>query len=175
MFFYWKPLFTQYLDSPPKHLNLTVSMPYVIGNPSIKVGDYCTINGRMVIIARTNQSTRPRLSIGNHVFIGFNSAFFIGNDIEIGDHCLISEGCILRGYSGHPLDPEARKAGLPDEESKIGRIVLENNVWLCQDVKINPGVRIGENSVIATGSIVTKDIPANVLAGGIPAEVIKKL
>ena len=93
----------------------------------------------------------------------------------IGDDCKIAEDCILRSYSGHPLDPAARKMNGPDAEGSIKDIVLENNVWLCQGVSVNPGVRIGENSVIASGSIVTKDIPPNVLAAGIPAIVIKTL
>ena len=107
--------------------------------------------------------------------IGFNTQFYIANEIIIGDDCKLSEDCILRGYSGHPLDPEARKANLPDDIAGLSPIVLENNVWLGHGVKVNPGVRIGENSVIATGSIVTKNIPANVVAAGIPAKVVKHI
>lgn len=173
MFFYWKPLFSQHLESVPKHLNLMLTMPSIIGNPLISVGEYCTINGNMTIIGRTSQKNRPKLTIGNKVFIGYGTGIFIGNEIIIGDYCLISEGCILRGYPGHPLDPASRLAGLAEDESQVGKIVLEKNVWLGQGVKINPGVTIGENSVIATGSIVTKDIPANVLAAGVPAKIIK--
>jgi acetyltransferase-like isoleucine patch superfamily enzyme len=175
IFFYWQPLFEQYLDKKPKHLRLIRSLPYVLGNPLIHIDEYCTINGTMVIIARTSQLSQPKLLIGNRVFIGFNTQFYIGNEISIGDDCKIAEDCILRGYSGHPLDPDARKANVADNENSMGPIILENNVWLGQGVKINPGVCIGENSIIASGSIVTKNIPANVLAAGIPAKVIRKL
>lgn len=171
---YWQPLFSQYLEKVPKHLNLSNTMPYIFGSPSLSIGEYCVINGGIEIIART-QEIPGRLVLGDNVFIGHRARFYIGNTIEIGNRCLIADGCVLRGYSGHPLDPKARKAGLPDTTESIGSIILENNVWLGQNVTVNKGVRIGENSVIASGSVVTKDIPANVLAGGMPAKVIKPL
>lgn len=174
LFFYWQPLFAQYLEKPPKFLNLCNKMPMILGNPRIRIGEFCTINGGIEIIART-QEQKTSLSIGNRVFIGHNVRLYVGNAIEIGDHCLIADGCVLRGYSGHPLDPAARKANLPDVIAPQSKIVLESNVWLGQNVTVNKGVRIGENSVIASGSVVTKDIPANVLAGGMPAKVIRML
>jgi acetyltransferase-like isoleucine patch superfamily enzyme len=175
IFLYWQPLFVQYLTAKPKYLCLMQGLPYILGNPVIRIGEYCRINGGIIICGRANQTTQPQLIIGNKVFISFNTQFYIGSEIIIGDNCMIAEDCILRGYSGHPIDPDKRKANLPDEDNSVGSIILENNVWLSQGVKINPGVRIGENSVIGTGSIVTKNIPANVIAAGIPAKVIRNL
>ncbi|MCW8445382.1 acyltransferase [Fluoribacter gormanii] len=175
IFFYWKPLFMQLLESKPKYFKLEITLPFVLGYPSITLGENCIINGRNVIVGRSSPNVIPRLSIGNNVYIGYNAEFYIGNEIVIGDNCLIGEGCILRGYSGHSSNPMSRKARLPDEEDSVAAVILENNVWLCQDVKILPGVHIGENSVIGTGSVVTKDIPPNVLAAGVPAIVIKSL
>ena len=54
-------------------------------------------------------------------------------------------------------------------------IVIGNKVWLCGDVSVAPGVTIGDNSIIGTGSVVTKDIPANVVAAGNPCRVIKSI
>jgi acetyltransferase-like isoleucine patch superfamily enzyme len=175
IFFYWKPLFMQQIESKPKHFCLENSMPLILGHPTIIIGESCTINGKNVIVGRSSTAKKPRLVIGNKVYIGCNVELYIGNEILIGDDCLIAEGCILRGYSGHPQNPIARKNRLPDEENSVAAIVLENNVWLGQDVKIMAGVHIGENSIIASGSIVTKDIPSNVLAVGVPAKVIRSL
>lgn len=175
IFFYWQPLFLQYLNKKPRHLYLMKGMPFIMGKPSIDIGEYCKISSGVGISARTGQSNPPKLIIGNNVFIGYSTNFYIGSEIRIGDDCLIAEQCIFRGYSGHPVDPVARKAGLPEDNSSVGPIVLGNNVWIGSGVKINQGVHIGDNSIIATGSIVTKNIPDNVLAAGIPAKIIRSL
>ena len=73
--------------------------------------------------------------------------------------------------AGHPLDVEQRNAGLEYAHP----IHIGNNVWIGGGVKIMSGVTIGDNTVIAAGSVVTKDIPSNVLAGGVPCRVIRKL
>ena len=69
------------------------------------------------------------------------------------------------------MDVEQRNAGLEYAQP----IHVGNNVWIGGGVKIMSGVTIGDNTVIAAGSIVTKDIPANVLAGGVPCRVIREL
>ena len=71
----------------------------------------------------------------------------------------------------HPLDPERRAAGYVSGKP----IVLENNVWIGGSCTILPGVTIGENAVIGAGAVVTKDIPANTVAAGNPAKVLRKL
>jgi acetyltransferase-like isoleucine patch superfamily enzyme len=172
LFFYWQPLFEQYLTKKPKYMRLMNKLPYVIGAPLINIGEYCILNGEMVIAGRSNQIERPLLNIGSKVYMGFSIQIYIGSQISIGDNCYIADACILRGYTGHPIDPEARKKGLPEEENGYGDIILENNVWLGYGVKVNHNVRIGENSVIGTGSIVTHDIPPNVIAVGVPAKVV---
>ena len=175
VFFYWKPLFLQYLDKKPKHLILEKTMPYILGKPKIILGEDCRINGDIVISAKTTNEYIPELSIGSRVGIQYQSQFYIGTNIIIGDDCRIAEGCILRGYSGHPLDPIRRKKGEAELATERGGIELEDNVWLGSGVKVNANVTIGKNSVIASGSIVTKDIPPGVLAGGIPAKPIRLL
>lgn len=175
-FFYWKPLFLQYVDNKPKYLALYHGMPFIVGNPKIIIGEFCTIDGlRTSVIARPSSSIRPQLTIGNKVYINNHVGFFVGSEIIIGDGCLIASGCTFRGYSGHPVDPKMRRLGLQEDEESLGAIVLGKNVWIAQDVKIMPGVTIGDNAVIASGSLVNKDIPANVLAGGVPAKVIRQL
>lgn len=175
VFFYWKPLFLQYLESKPSCFILHNTMPFVLHNPIISIGEYCNWDGNQaVIIARTSPTMRPKLTIGNHVFIGFDVEFNISNEIVIGDRCMIAHGCCFRGFSGHSISPQHRFH--ENDKKDLNRsIILGENVWLCEAVKIMPGVSIGDNSVIATGSIVTKDIPANVLAGGIPAKILKHL
>lgn len=108
------------------------------------------------------------LVIGDSTFI--NSDFMIigGGQIIIGTNCLI--GPSARFYtSTHALDPEVRRDGWEYCEG----ITIGDNVWLGGSVVICPGVTIGENAVIGAGSVVVKDIPANTVAAGNPAVVIR--
>jgi acetyltransferase-like isoleucine patch superfamily enzyme len=72
--------------------------------------------------------------------------------------------------TGHPLEPSQRRA------TTIGKpIVIERNVWIAAGATIVGGVTVGENSVVAAGSVVTKDVPLNTLVGGNPARVIRSI
>ncbi|MDO5727430.1 MAG: sugar O-acetyltransferase [Bowdeniella nasicola] len=110
------------------------------------------------------------LSIGAHSFINFNLTALDVCEIRIGEHCQLGPNVQLLTPI-HPLAPTPRlkqlEAGAP--------IVVEDNVWLGGGVIVCPGVRIGEDTVVGAGSVVTKDLPAGVLAVGNPARVIKDL
>lgn len=118
------------------------------------------------------------LDSNNSLVIGTNTGFNnnriliagLGNRIEIGNECLFAENAELWASDTHSiLDIETNERLNPDLP-----IIIENNVWICNRVLVMKGVTIGENSVIASGSIVTKDIVKNVIAAGIPASIIKK-
>jgi len=72
--------------------------------------------------------------------------------------------------SGHPLEPSRRRAFTTAKP-----IVIERNVWIAAGATVIGGVTIGENSVVAAGSVVTRDVPANTLVGGNPARVIRSI
>ena len=65
--------------------------------------------------------------------------------------------------------------GLPETDEQVGDIIIEKDVWLATGVSVMAGVRIGQGTIVAAGSVVTQDLPSMVLAGGIPAKVIRKL
>ncbi|WP_423202785.1 DapH/DapD/GlmU-related protein [Lactococcus lactis] len=71
----------------------------------------------------------------------------------------------------HPISPKLRKKGMQYNRP----IHIEKNVWLGAGVIVLPGITIGENSVIGAGSVVTKDIPANVVAVGNPCKILHKI
>jgi maltose O-acetyltransferase len=109
-------------------------------------------------------------SIGARTFINFNAVFLDCNRITIGEDCQIAPG--VQFYTAtHPLDSKTRKSGLESAHP----ITIGNNVWLGGNVIICPGVTIGDNTVVGAGAVVTKSLPANVLAVGNPARVIKEL
>jgi len=71
--------------------------------------------------------------------------------------------------TNHPLDPAERRATISHP------IVIKKNAWIGAAATILPGVTIGENSVVAAGAVVSKDVPPNTIAGGVPAKVIKAI
>lgn len=94
-----------------------------------------------------------------------------GEGITIGDKTLIGLNVEITDSDFHDLHPDRRTCGTP----ATAKVILGSNVFIGSNVKILKGVTIGDNSIIANGSIVTKSIPKNVIAGGIPAKIIKKI
>ena len=112
----------------------------------IRIGDNCSINGT-VIHSR--------------------------NAVTIGDNCMFGPGVVILDNDSHntSTDPELRRQGKIDESP----VVIGNNVWVGMRSIIMKGVHIGNNSIIAAGSIVTKSVPSDSLYGGNPAAFIKNL
>ena len=111
------------------------------------------------------------ISIGNNVAI--NNAFSViaFSQIIIQDNVLIGVNCAIIDTDGHSLEVDKRNSGDPIS----AHVLIESNVFIGDNVTILKGVTIGENTVIGNGSIVTKDIPKNVVAAGNPAKVIRNL
>ncbi len=108
--------------------------------------------------------------IGDNTFINHNAYLMDGAQIKIGSYCFIGPNCGM--YTAvHPLIAEERNKGL----EKAKPIIIGDNVWIGGDVTILPGVKIGANTVIGAKSVVTKDIPANVVAAGNPCRVLRKI
>lgn len=109
------------------------------------------------------------IRVGNRVFINQNCTFYSLADITLGDDVMIGPNVSLI-TSEHPVAPSQRHAYL------IGRpIVIGKGAWIAAGVTIIGGVTVGENSVVAAGSVVTRDIPPNTLAAGNPAKVIRSI
>ena len=173
--FYWTPLFKSRLRSQPRQLYLYSGMPLILGTLDFHLGDNCRISGVTTFCGRPSSQYRARLEIANNVDVSWQTTIAVGTLIIIENNVRIAANGFLAGYPGHPLDPVARAQGLTDTEAQIGKIHLKEDVWLGTNVTVLAGVTIGRGSVIATGSVVTKDIPAGVLAGGIPARVLRQL
>jgi acetyltransferase-like isoleucine patch superfamily enzyme len=106
--------------------------------------------------------------IGKNVFINFDCVFLDLGGITIEDNVLIAPKVSLLS-EGHRVSPEHRQSLVP------GHIHIKKNVWIGAGATILPGVTIGENAVVAAGAIVSKDVPANTIVGGVPAKIIKTI
>ena len=106
--------------------------------------------------------------IGKDVFINHACSFLDMGGIIIEDHVLLGPKVNLI-TENHPLDPADRRSLI------CKPIVIKRNAWIGAAATILPGVTIGENAVVAAGAVVSKDVPANTIAGGVPAKIIKQI
>jgi acetyltransferase-like isoleucine patch superfamily enzyme len=173
--FYYTPLFKSQLEGPAPRLYLYSGMPLVTGALRIRLGADCRVSGITTLSGRTSGTATPSLEVGSNGDIGWQNTIAVGRRVVLGDNVRLAGQCFLAGYPGHPLDPAARAQGLAETEDQVGDIILEDDVWLTTGVTVMAGVRIGRGTVVAAGSVVTKDLPPLVLAGGVPARVIRPL
>ena len=110
------------------------------------------------------------IEIGENFYANHNLVILDGAKVTFGDNVFVAPDC---GFytAGHPLDADRRNKGL--EYAKP--ITVGNNVWFGGGVKVMPGVTIGDGAVIVGGSVVTKDIPANMIAFGNPCKPIREI
>ena len=106
------------------------------------------------------------IKIGKNVFINFDCVFLDLGGITIEDNVLIAPKVSVLS-EGHPVSPNKRQSLVP------GNIHIKKNAWIGAGATILPGVTVGENAVVAAGAVVSKDVPANTIVGGIPAKQIK--
>jgi maltose O-acetyltransferase len=108
--------------------------------------------------------------IGDRTFVNVDAVLLDVAPITIGAACQIATRVQLLTAT-HPIDPEPRRVGWESAEP----ITLEDNVWLGGGAIVCPGVTIGENTVVGAGAVVTKDLPAGVVAAGVPARVLREI
>lgn len=108
------------------------------------------------------------LHIGSNVFINSGCRFQDHGGITIGDNSLIGHNVVIATIN-HGLNSEERGDSIP------APVVLETGVWVGSNATILPGVTIGENAVVAAGAVVTKNVPSNTVAGGVPAKKIRSI
>lgn len=108
------------------------------------------------------------ITIGKNVFVNHACTFMDRGGITIEDNVLIGPKVNLI-TTNHPINPAERRATISQP------IVLKKGAWIGVGATILPGVTIGENSIVAAGSVVSKDVPDNTIVGGIPAKIIKSI
>ena len=110
------------------------------------------------------------ISIGDGTFINVDAVMLDVMPITIGARCQIGTRVQLL-TAGHPVDPEPRRRGWEYGQS----ITIADNVWLGGGAIVCPGVSIGEDTVVGAGAVVSRDLPAGVVAAGVPARVLREI
>lgn len=110
------------------------------------------------------------IEVGNNFYANFNCTILDVGKVTIGENVMFAPNVAIY-TAGHPIHPKSRNSGY---EYGIP-VTIGDNVWVGGSVVINPGVKIGNNVVIGSGSVVTKDIPDNVIAAGNPCKVIREI
>lgn len=110
------------------------------------------------------------ITIGTGTFVNFGCVMLDVASIRIGAQCQIATGVHVVTAT-HPVDPEPRRLGWESAEP----IAIGDNVWLGSAAVVCPGVTIGDDTVVGAGAVVTRDLPAGVVAVGVPAHVLREI
>lgn len=110
------------------------------------------------------------IEVGKNFFANYNCTIIDVAKVRIGDNCMLAPNVAIY-TAGHPVHPDSRNSLY---EYGV-EVTIGDNVWIGGNAVILPGVKIGSNTVIGAGSVVTKDVPDWVIAGGNPCKVIRKI
>ncbi|MCW5590071.1 MAG: acyltransferase [Legionellales bacterium] len=114
------------------------------------------------------------MEIGENTYLSHEININCKKNIKIGKNCLIGYQTIIMDFDGHMIYEESSEKPPYKTGGKIKPIVIGDNVWIGFRCSILKGVHIGDNSIIAAGSVVTRDIDPNTIVAGNPAKVVKK-
>lgn len=147
---------------------------------NVKIADHCYIG--CSIVAKFGGNVR----IGENTYIGGNTILYCKESIQIGNNVIIANNSIIMDNNNHPTSPDMRmkmsmcENYITDElwswrYADSSPVIIEDNVWIGRDARIMKGVTIGRGSIVALGSVVTKNVPPYSVVAGNPAVVVKTL
>jgi acetyltransferase-like isoleucine patch superfamily enzyme len=148
------------------------TLPRINGYSSIHnfgqliIGDNFSLNSKPLPVYIT-VGKKGKMIIGNNVFLNYGVNIGCELKITMGNNVIIGDLSTIIDSNYHQVDCQ--------NDVKIEEVFIGNNVWISRMCNILPGVKIGDNSVIGAGSVITKDVPNNVLVAGVPAKIIKQL
>ncbi|HKL01780.1 MAG TPA: acyltransferase [Desulfotignum sp.] len=166
---YLAPHLTGLGDHPfiikPWHIEL-------FGGP-IRIGSHVTLLGcsdkKTRLTVWSDKKHIPGITIGDHVLISPGVRISAAHSVMVSDSCMLASHAYVTDSDWHGIYDRS----LPPSDTS--QVVLEENVWIGDSAIVCKGVTIGENSIIGAGSVVTSTIPANVIAAGNPAKIVRRL
>lgn len=140
---------------------------------SVSIGDYTTLiatmDKRIRLTSWMANEKSGKIVIGSHCLVCPGTRIQSASAIHIGNDCMMAQNVVITDADWHDIYDRSASIGNTEE------VVIGNNVWIGDSAMICKGVHIGENAIIGAGSVVVKDIPANAIAAGNPASVLKYL
>jgi len=175
--FFYEPVFKSQCVRVGKNFQLLRSLnqglPHLGGKVYIEIGDNVRLSSK-VSISGNKVFDRPKLKIGNNVYIADGANIGVAQEITIGDDCYIGDA-IIYDNDGHPIDPDKRADYVALEKEDVKPVTIGNHVWIILGgTIIHKGVNIGDGAIVAGGSVVVKDVEPYTLVAGNPAKLIKR-
>lgn len=172
---YYEPLFKSQCVHVGKNFKIlrgTIQgIPYLNGKLYIEIGDNVTLHS-VITFSGSKVFDRPLLKIGNSSYLGSRVSISVANVVSIGDHCYIANDVIIRDNDGHPRDYMERRNNYPVRKEDVKPVKIGNDVWIGSNVIVLKGITIGDRAIVATGSVVTKDVASDSIVAGNPARLI---
>lgn len=155
--------------------NLKGNRVFIKNKGEITLGNNVYLNsypdGDFYITGLITHKEDAKITIGNNCLL--NGAFIHSNiSVKIGNYCMFGPGTKIVDNNSHRISKDIKERRKPPIRKPIN---IKDNVWVGMNALILKGVTIGENSIVAAHSVVTKDVPPNVIVGGNPAKIIKHL
>lgn len=152
---------------------------FLIGGKYITLGNKVRIGPRGVLTAfdkYKSQRFTPNITLGNYVSFGEECNISAIDKIQIADHVLFGKKVTITDHAhGESVLAMLDIPPIDRPLHSSGPVFIDENVWVGDKVTILPNVHIGRNAIIGSNAVVTKDIPANCIAGGVPARVIREV
>lgn len=153
---------------------------YVSGGRNIYIGNnFTSLNGLRIETFEQyiDLEYTPKLTIGNNVSCNIDCHIGCAERVEIGNNVLLASRVFITDHFHGTTSSRAELQISPSlrQLTTKGAVIIEDDVWLGEGVAVMPGVRIGRGAVIGANAVVTKNIPAYAIAGGVPAKIIKQL
>ncbi|WP_304504243.1 acyltransferase [Pseudomaricurvus albidus] len=165
--------FVKHFDRLGQHPMVVEPLSAEIFGRNIEAGDYLHLisskDNPVRLTTWSGKGMDGKITVGNYCLMSPGTTITAADSITIGDNCMFAASCYIADSDWHGVYNRLR----PFRCTKP--IVLKDNVWIGHGAKVGKGVTIGENSVVAAGAIVVKDVPDNVVVGGNPARVIKTI
>jgi acetyltransferase-like isoleucine patch superfamily enzyme len=173
-FFWYEPLFRSQCVTVGERFRME-RLPYLAGSGRVSIGRRVWLSGKSTFEFSNLLHASPELVIGDGSFVGHACVFHVAESVRVGRDCLLAGGTAVFDCDGHPVDAARRRAGEPTPPSGVKPVVIGDDVWVGTGALILKGVRVGDRSVVAAGSVVTKDVPPDTVVAGNPARVVKRL
>ena len=171
--FYVKHYFSKNFDSLGRAPQILSPKTAQIFGDNIKAGECLHLisskENPVKLTCWSGKGIQGSITIGNFCLLSPGTTIMSAGGISIGNNCMFAADCYISDSDWHGLYNRTRTFRCTKP------IVLKDNVWIGHGAKVGKGVTIGENSVVAAGAMVVKDVPDNVVVGGNPAKVIKTL